>query len=87
MDRGTTRPWAPITTPFAPDRAELTPNYDWWASIREVRREAKECRSPMQWFRRERRAGVWTRLTTHPGASSHIGADRDAGMQGTRVAD
>jgi hypothetical protein len=27
------------------------------------------------------------RLTTHPGASSHVGADRDAGMPGTRVAD
>jgi hypothetical protein len=26
-------------------------------------------------------------LTTHPGASAHVGADRDAGMPGTRAAD
>jgi hypothetical protein len=32
-------------------------------------------------------AGVCTRVTTHPSASSHVGADRDAGTPGTRVAD
>jgi len=37
--------------------------------------------------RRESFANPTRRLTTHPGASFHVGADRDAGMPGTRVAD